>query len=64
MDDAYVGFITQSLDVEMQDISNSIISHKQKYIKRSENYLFAKDASNDDDILKTWHLIEETHYRK
>jgi hypothetical protein len=63
VDDAYVGFITQSLDVNMHDISKSIISNRQKYNKRNQNYLFARDTSTPAEILKTWDLIEQTHYR-
>ena len=57
MDDAYVGFITQSLDVTMIAINDYIINYKVKDRTKFDTFLFFRDMDTIEDINKIWDYI-------
>jgi hypothetical protein len=57
VDDAYVGFITQSLDVNMIDINDYIINYRVKDRSKFNTFLFFRDMETIDDINKIWAYI-------
>ena len=63
VDDAYVGFITNSLNVSMVDIVDKIVynSKKENVNVNDTTFLFVRDADTSDDIYKIWDFIMEKH---
>lgn len=61
VDDVYVGFITRSLNVNMYNISNSILE-KRRSLK--ENYLFIKNINNCQELVVNWDVVKRQNKKK
>lgn len=61
VDDAYVGFITNSLKVNMIDINDYIINFREKDRKKYERFLFYRDIDSIDDINRIWAYLAKKH---
>ena len=61
VDDAYVGFITNSLDVEMIQINDYIVSDRERDRLKYERFLFFRDLETIEDILRIWELITKRY---
>ena len=59
VDDAYVGFITNSLNVKLNEITQVIINTKDKIRKIHENFLFITNVERSDAIFRNWEIIKQ-----
>ena len=61
VDDAYVGFVTDHLNVSMIDIVDKMVFKSKKGNVIDRNFLFVRDADTHDDIYNIWNFILEKY---
>jgi len=58
VDDVYVGFITNSLNIKMYDISKVYIKNNEKSKRITENFLYITENNDNRFMLRNWEIIK------
>lgn len=64
VDDAYVGFITDSLNVKLTEITQTIIKHRDRLHRVYENFLFITEVERVDAIRRNWEIIKQKNEKQ
>ena len=60
VDDVYVGFVTNHLNISMIDVADKIVYNKDKKKRDDQTFLFIRDAETPGDVYSLWDLILKT----
>ena len=64
VDDAYVGFITNSLKVKYAQLSQTIIKHRDRLHKVNDHFLFITEVERVDAIKRNWEIIKQKNEKQ